>query len=161
MSNGIPTTPSEPCAYSAVDLTEAARRLDAALSQWHGELSERMGMSTSEVTALAHLAMEDDLGPSALAQRLHMTTGATTALLDRLAAHGHIVRERHPSDRRKVVVRLTPHAYKEALLQVRPMTAEIMDLAERLSPDERRTVGRFLDDLSALVRRQAGGSPVS
>ena len=154
-------TPSEPCACSAFDLTKAARRLDMALAEWHGELSERMAMGHSEVLALAHLASDKDLGPSELAQRLRITTGATTALLDRLAARGHVVRERHHSDRRKVVLRLTPRAHEEAQLQVRPMTAEITALAERLSSDERRTVGRFLDDLSVIIRRQAGGSPLS
>jgi DNA-binding MarR family transcriptional regulator len=152
-------TPSEPSAYSSFDLTKAARQLDMALAEWHGELSERMGMGPSELLALANLASDDDLGPSELAHRLHITTGATTALLDRLAARGHVVRERHPSDRRKVVLRLTPRAHEDALLQVRPMSAEITDLAARLSPDERRTVGRFLDDLSAMVRRHAGGPP--
>ena len=31
------------------------------------------------------------------------------------------------------------------------MVAEIRDLAQQLSPDERRTVGRFVDDLTAIV----------
>lgn len=153
--------PSEPIDYSAFDLTKAARRLDMALAEWHGELSERMEMGASEILAVAHLASDNELGPSELAQRLRITTGATTALLDRLAARGHLVRERHPSDRRKVVLRLTPRAHEEALRQVRPMAAEIADLAARLSPAERRTVGRFLDDLSAIVRRQADAPPSS
>ncbi len=143
--------------YSAEELASAARRLDMALSEWHGELSERMEMGTPELMALARLAMDDSLGPSELAHSLHITTGAMTALLDRLAERGHVVREAHPSDRRRVALRLTPAARDAARAHLRPMVAEIRDLAQQLSPDERRTVGRFVDDLTAIVLRHAGG----
>jgi DNA-binding MarR family transcriptional regulator len=132
-----------------------------ALSDWHGELSGRMALGAPEVMALAHLSMVGEMGPSELSQRLRMTTGAMTALLDRLAARGHIVREPHPDDRRRVVVRLTPHARVEALAQVRPMSDEIRSLGERLSPDERRTVGHFIDELTAIVSRSASDPPSS
>lgn len=78
-----------------------------------------------------------------------------TALLDRLTERGRVVREAHPSDRRRVALRLTPNAHAEALVHIRPMVAEIRDLASRLSPDERRTVGLFTDDLTEIVRRHA------
>jgi DNA-binding MarR family transcriptional regulator len=146
----------KPTEYSAEELTRAARRLDMALSEWHGELSGRMALGTPELMALAHLSMDGPLGPSELARHLHMTTGAMTALLDRLAERGHIVREPHPADRRRVVVRLTAHAREEAAVQVRPMSAEVRDLAECLTPEERRTVGRFIDDMVAIVLSSAG-----
>jgi DNA-binding MarR family transcriptional regulator len=152
---------SEPTDYSADELARATRRLDMALADWHGELSERMEMGSAELMVLARLAMDDTIGPSELAHSLHVTTGAMTALLDRLAERGHVVREPHPSDRRRVVLRLTPEAHDAARTQLRPMIAEIGDLARRLSPGERRTVGRFLDDLTAIVQRDAGAPPSS
>jgi DNA-binding MarR family transcriptional regulator len=129
-----------------------------ALSEWHDALSERLGMGTSELMTLARLAMDDSLGPSELAHSLHITTGAMTALLDRLAERGHVVREAHPSDRRRVALRLTPAARNAAVAHLRPMVAEIRGLAQQLSPDERRTVGRFVDDLTAVVRRHSSQS---
>ena len=152
MTNGTEMTPDEPSAYTAEDLARETRRLDMALAAWRGGLSEEMGMGPSEVLAIAHLASDENLGPSELAQRLRITTGATTALLDRLAARGHVVREQHPSDRRKVVLRLTTHAHEEAFLRLRPMIMEITELAARLSPEERRSVGRFLEDLGAILK---------
>lgn len=59
--------PSRSTEYSAEDLTGVTRRLDMALSEWHGELSERMGMGAPELMTLARLAMDDTLGPSELA----------------------------------------------------------------------------------------------
>lgn len=146
--------------HTADELAWAIRRLDIALSEWHGELSARMTMGTPELMALAYLSMVEAMGPSELAQRLHMTTGAMTALLDRLAERGHVVREPHPFDRRRVVVRLTTHARQETLTHVRPMSDEIRHLAERLPAEERRTVARFIDELTAIVSRSSGEAPV-
>jgi DNA-binding MarR family transcriptional regulator len=151
-------TPIEPSAFTADDLTREVRRLDMAFSAWHGGLSEEMGMGASELMALAHLAGDENLGPGELARRLRLSSGATTALLDRLAARGHLLRERHPADRRKVVLRLTPQAREEALLRLRPMAAEISALGARLSPEERRSVGGFLTDLGAILRRHTEGA---
>jgi len=138
----------------------ATRRLDLALSEWHGELAAEMGMSTGETQVLARLAADAHQGPSELARGLHVTTGAMTALLDRLVEAGHLVREPHPSDRRRVSLRLTAGAHEAARAHLRPMAAEITELASRLSPEERATVGRFLDELAAVVRRHgAQGSP--
>lgn len=147
--------------YTAEELARATRRLDLALSEWHGELAGEMGMGTGETLVLARLAMDERQGPSELARGLHVTSGAMTALLDRLVERGHLMREPHPSDRRRVALRLTASAHEAAREHVRPMAAEITALAGRLSPDERATVGRFVDELAAIVRRRAGtrGSP--
>lgn len=146
---------SEAPVQTPEELMRAVRRLDMALAEWHGELSGQMEMGTPELMALAHLSMVDSLGPSELARRLRITTGAMTALLDRLAERGHVLREPHPSDRRRVVVRLTSHAREEAVGHVRPMSDEVRRLAERLSPDERRTVGSFIEELAAIISRSA------
>src|SRR5260370_31136803 len=45
-----------------------------------------------------------------LARALHVTSGATTRVIDSLVAAGHVVRVPDQQDRRRVVVRLTPPA---------------------------------------------------
>jgi MarR family multiple antibiotic resistance transcriptional regulator len=131
----------------------AARRLDLMMSGMHLELSKHLDLSAAEVLALAHLSLDGALGPTDLALRLHMSTGAMTALLDRLVARAFIVREPHPSDRRRVVVTLTDGGRDELFDRVHGMAAEVMTLTDRLTSDERRVVGRFLDDVAALLAR--------
>jgi DNA-binding MarR family transcriptional regulator len=132
-------------------ITEAVRRLDMALSRWHREVADRLGMDEAELLTLARLAMDESQGPADLARSLHMTSGAMTAVLDRLAEHGHLVRQAHPTDRRRVALHLTPGAHDAAHVQVRPMAETITALGRRLSPAERATVGRFLEELIAIV----------
>ena len=139
--------------YSAVEVALAARRLDLMMAQMHLGLSERMGLSAAEILALAHLSLEGALGPTELVRRLHMTTGAMTALLDRLSDRGLIAREPHATDRRRVVVRLTKPGTSELFGHVHGMADGVVELTGRLSGDERRVVGRFLDDMSELLAR--------
>ncbi len=141
------------------DLTAAVRRLDMALSRWHAEVADRLGMDKAELLVMARLAMDESQGPAELARSLHMTSGTMTAVLDRLAAHGHLERGPHPSDRRRVALHLTPGAHEAARAHVRPMAATITELASRLSPAERAAAGGFLERLIDIVTEAGDAAP--
>jgi len=137
--------------YDAVGVARAARRLDLALAEMHLDVAQRMDMTPAELLTLAHLAVDDGLSPGELSRRLHMRTGAVTALLDRLTDHGHIAREAHPTDRRKIVVRLTKAGRREAMRHLGPMVASVIALVRGLPEADRATIGRFIDQLAELV----------
>jgi len=80
-----------------------------------------------------------------------MTTGAVTALVDRLEKSGHVMRERHPSDRRRVMVKPLPKADEDLTEEVSPMVLEILELVESFGDAERQVIGRFLDDFIAII----------
>jgi DNA-binding MarR family transcriptional regulator len=117
----------------------AARRLDTAFAGLHLEMAGRTGLTPHEVLALEHLGMDGPLGPTELGRRLAVTTGAVTALLDRLARRDYIRREPHPQDRRRL----------------RPMVADVVRLVRSLPREERALISRFLTDLSEIVERHS------
>jgi DNA-binding MarR family transcriptional regulator len=129
----------------------AVRRLDLMMSQMHLEMSERLGLSAGELLALAHLSVDGPLGPTELTHRLHMTTGAMTAMLDRLAEREFIVREPHATDRRRVMVRLTREGRDRIFKQVHGMADEVVAISDRLDADERRAVVRYFEELSGVI----------
>jgi DNA-binding MarR family transcriptional regulator len=137
--------------YSARDVAMAVRRLDLMMSQMHLEMSERLGLSAGELLALAHLSVDGPLGPTELTHRLHMTTGAMTAMLDRLAEREFIVREPHATDRRRVMVRLTREGRDRIFKQVHGMADEVVAISDRLDADERRAVVRYFEELSGVI----------
>lgn len=141
--------------YTPEDISEATRRLDIAMARLTGAFARDVGVSVPELLALEHLAGGQGLGPSDLGKRLQLTSGAVTSLVDRLAAGGHAVRAPHPSDRRRVVVRRTAKADEELGREAASLVGDIVDLAGRLSEDERRVVGRFLDGLTDIIERTA------
>ena len=145
--------------YTPLELSRAGRRLDMAFAGMHLEISGRMDMTQAELLAIAWLGMEGDLGPTQLAHRLHMRTGAVTALLDRLEQRGHIVRGPHAADRRKVVVHLSESGREVTMAHMGAMVVEVTELARRTPAEDREVIGRFLDELTEITQRYATDRP--
>ncbi|MET0590831.1 MAG: MarR family transcriptional regulator [Naasia sp.] len=66
------------------------------------------GVGVSEVRALFRILEGGSLTPRDLAESLDLNSGSVTALIDRLEADALVHRVAHPSDRRMLVVELTP-----------------------------------------------------
>ena len=141
--------------YTTEEITWATRRLDMAMSRLMVALSRAVGISVPEMLALEYLDADGSIGPSELARRLQMTSGAMTALVDRLEGSGHLVRERHPADRRRVLVKRTKMADDDLTEETAPMAMQVFELAESLDESERRAVGRFLNGFTAIVESTA------
>src|ERR1700677_763401 len=79
-------------AYGA-DYSEVARRF----ATW-------LGVHSTDATALVEILSAeergDPLSPARLSERISLTSGATTALLNRLGRAGHIVRSREKNRKR-------------------------------------------------------------
>ena len=101
--------------------------------------------------------------PSAIAAHLDISTASTTKLLDRLERGGHITRDSHPSDRRALVISVTPETHRSAMSTVGRQQARRFNAAARLSPSEREVVIGFLadmaDELSLAHAPWAAGPP--
>lgn len=139
--------------YTADRITEATRRLDVALLTMTAAYAREVGVSVAELLALENLESGDGLGPSELARRLQLSTGAVTALLDRLEASGRVARASHPNDRRRIVVTRTDKARDDLAAETAPLEAEIRRLAGGMTAPERETVGKFLDGFIGIVER--------
>jgi MarR family transcriptional regulator, organic hydroperoxide resistance regulator len=67
-----------------------------------------LGLTPAEINALANLAGGQSQTVSELGRLVGSPPTTLTSVLDRLERRGHVTRDRHPSDRRAVVVALTP-----------------------------------------------------
>jgi DNA-binding MarR family transcriptional regulator len=92
------------------------------------------------------------LRPSDLRDRLHITTGSTTGLIDRLEARGFVRREPHPTDRRSSFVALDEGSTSTVVAAIDSMQSSILDVAESLSDEDRTTAVRVLRGLIAATR---------
>jgi DNA-binding MarR family transcriptional regulator len=97
-----------------------------------------------------HLIALGPSTPTEMASRLEISTAAMTLVLNRLEAAGHVRRERHPTDGRKLVVTAAERSVGEARDRILPLIEGVEELIASLDDDERATVGRFLDRLLAV-----------
>ncbi|MEG2425082.1 MarR family transcriptional regulator [Glutamicibacter sp.] len=82
--------------------------------------------------------------PGALSQYLGISSASVTKMIDRLEAHGHVRRTRHPTDRRSQCVEVTEETHLAAREQVGRHHAKRFEVANAMSPEERDVVIRFL-----------------
>jgi len=84
-----------------------------------------------------------------------MTSGAVTAIADRLTESGHLERAPHPSDRRRVLLKRTQKTEEELSEEIAPMAQELLELAESLTDEELQAVGRFMERFIEIIQRTA------
>lgn len=140
--------------YSAEELLRALQGEIAAVLSFTAAVARRRGLEVSEIAALEHLQGAGELTPGQLAARLSMTSGAVTALVDRLERIGHVQRSPNPRDRRSSILRVTPAGAEDAVRYLAPLAEEITQIATGLSDEERDTAGKFLEQLTAAISRQ-------
>ena len=131
----------------------ALRDLATAGSEATTALARRMTMHPTDLAAMSHIAYAaEQLGPGELCSRLGITPAATTDLIDRLEAAGHVLRERNPTDRRRV--RLVPT--ESAKAAVRQQLADLLEhldaVSEDFTPTEREAIQRYLEAAAAAYR---------
>ena len=121
-------------------------------------MARRTGLGLSEMAALEHLQhAHGGLTPTELGRRLSLSSGAITALVDRLERTGHVERRPNPTDRRSSVVLPVPEGLEEAGRHLVPVAAELLEKTAELTEEERVVVGEFLEAATEIFRRHARG----
>ena len=89
------------------DAVRGLRAVILAGENYRQVIAQVTGLGVTETQAISYLAVHGDRGQNALGSDLGLTSSASTALVDRLERQGVAERYPHPSDRRRVLVRLT------------------------------------------------------
>lgn len=109
-------------------------------------LTSEIGHTLADNEALAHL--RDAGGPlkmGEIAERLTLTPGGATKLVDRLERSGYVARGSDPTDRRTTTVTITPDGLS-VLDRARPLIVAMLyeQWGRHLSTEEAETVLRVL-----------------
>lgn len=86
----------------------ALRQLVLGWDRYREAVAAELGVGTTEVVALGYLYHDGPLTPRDIGERLNLTSGSVTALVDRLESSGFVTRSQHPDDRRSLLASVTP-----------------------------------------------------
>ncbi|MBL7261566.1 MarR family transcriptional regulator [Actinoplanes sp. LDG1-01] len=118
-------------------------------------------MHATDAAAIVEIISAEEHGrpltPARLAERIGLTTGATSILLNRLEEAGRIVRTRENSDRRIVTLHSTPGIQADADEYYEPLARRLdavlhdhspaeLDLIETTVNRLRSTINAYLED---------------
>ncbi len=122
------------------------------------------GLTSPTYNVLVILAGADEpLPPNVIGERLLVTRGTVTGLLDTLERKGFVRRRPHPTDRRMLLVELTPAArplIRDVARTLLPAQADCMaGLATAEKEELVRLLGKVQAQLQARTESPSPGSP--
>jgi DNA-binding MarR family transcriptional regulator len=143
---------ADPAAAIIADFRATMTQLKCASS----ERLLREGVSMAQIHIMYTVQRHGDMTMSRLADVLNVSDSNATGLVDRMEERGFIQRDRVPTDRRVVLVRVT-EAGESLLREVDALTDEILrTVLGRLDPGQLLGVGQAVADLRAAVDATVG-----
>lgn len=139
----------------AAQIQELTREFSTLTVVMHQLIAHTAGLAGTDHKYIDLLLKHGPMTPGKLAELSGLTTGAVTAMIDRLERENLVKRERDAVDRRKVIV--VPN--REAAFQrIGPAFKDMMADAERLykgfTASELDTVQKYLEAVIAFTKKQ-------
>lgn len=116
-------------------------------------LATLAGLNRTDMRCLDIVSRDGPLTAGQLARAVHLTTGAVTAVLDRLEAAGYVRRVRDTSDRRRVLVEATSKVEEGMATAFGPFLAEAERHMATFSDEDLAVIVEFLRRSRALLVR--------
>ena len=132
------------------DIRARVQQLTMRQQRFERSLAKRLAIDAHGLEAMDNLIALGPLTPTELAHRLDISTAAMTLVLNRLEDAGHIRRERHPNDGRKLLVIASEASADQAQNMVLPLVEGVEALIASMSASEREIASRFVDELIRL-----------
>jgi MarR family transcriptional regulator, organic hydroperoxide resistance regulator len=126
--------------------TEVSRRFAAWLDLHYTDAVALLEISAAEQRG-------EPLSPARLSERISLSSGATTALINRLERANHVVRTREHADRRVVTLNATDHVSELAGRYFAPLSARLDAMMANYSPELLQQIETFVVDLRDTMER--------
>lgn len=139
------------------DIAASLQRFGLARDRMNALLATAAGISVTDLDALEHLEADGPLTQRELGDRLALTSGAITMLVDRLEAAGWVRRRPHPTDRRYLLVELTAQALASAPPALAAYHADVRALAAKVPLSSRKAISGFLQAAAQAASNAADG----
>jgi DNA-binding MarR family transcriptional regulator len=127
------------------------RRMGAQSVITSQTIADRFGLHTTDLECLDLIYMRGQASAGELAKATALTSGAVTALIDRLARAGYVERLADPDDRRRVQVRIRTEAIEPIKAVYQPMQAQMFKLWSHYSKHDLEVIVHFLSHSTDLA----------
>jgi DNA-binding MarR family transcriptional regulator len=137
------------------DLNKQIRFLTANSVVFSKLIADRVGQHATDLECLDFLILNGPATAGKLAELTGLTTGAVTAVIDRLEKAGYARRERDLDDRRKVIVIPNePKIYKEVAPFSESMGVALEAISQEFSESELDVILHFLAKANAAANEE-------
>ena len=124
---------------------------------FENRLKQELTVNPTDLLAMQHLIAQGPMAASALANAIHHSPAATTTVIDRLEALGHVRRERDRDDRRVTRVVPTVESKNKAEKILWEMIHSIDNVVLSRDAAEQEVITRYL--LEVVDRYETASRP--
>jgi DNA-binding MarR family transcriptional regulator len=136
-------------------LIEEIQRSQLATDRFDQAVADAAGLNRTDMRCLDVLGREGPVTAGRLAEATGLTSGAMTTALDRLERAGLARRLRDADDRRRVLVEMTPEAFRQAPSFYAEHIAHSERLYKRYTEAQLELLLEFVRDGRELNEREA------
>ena len=131
-------------------------RLETRMRVAVADRLRHLGLSVPQCDVLTTLTEKEGISQQALAQRLYVTKGNISGLIDRLVAAGLVERRPIAADKRQHAIYLTPAGRDAAEKAIACQRRFVADTIGRLPASKLTSLDRLLIEARDLVRGVGG-----
>ncbi|MHA7263999.1 MarR family winged helix-turn-helix transcriptional regulator [Arthrobacter sp. TMN-37] len=135
---------------------QGLRLVDVGTYALRIRLASKLGIGTIDINAMAFVGETDGLTPKALAAALNVTTGSVTAMVDRLESKGFMIRKPNPTDRRSLLLQLSPAGMQAMQWSTEHFSEAATAVLAGSSAGTIADIGGFLDSIGQRLLAAAG-----
>lgn len=117
-------------------------------------IGRKLGLNITDIGCINYLFIRGTSTPTELARYAGLTSGSTTAMLDRLERAQLVRRKPNPHDRRGTLVEVHPRSREAIGPMVSGSQAAQNELLNGYSTKELATIADFLTRFTAIVNQQ-------
>ena len=141
----------EPIPDPTASLVRSVRRIAQAIDVRSREIARLTGLTLPQLVVLQSIRAQGEVSTSAISRDVSMSPPTVVAVLDRLEAHGMVVRYRSTTDRRIVHARLTDQARVALATSPGLLRADALVRWSALPLDQKQALADAMELLSTLM----------
>lgn len=134
-----------------VEVGTAVRKMGAQSVITSRTVAGRFGLHMTDLEVLDLIFLRKQASAGELGDATGLSSGAVTALIDRLAAFGYVERGEDPDDRRRVIVRVRPEAIEPIKNTYLAMQKRMFELWSTYSARDLETIADFITRSTAVA----------
>jgi DNA-binding MarR family transcriptional regulator len=138
----------------ATQVIRGAREYSIGTVLFHQAVGQLLGVNVTDMKCLDIMTLKGSASPSELAEHTGLSTGATTAMLDRLENAKLIERRPHPTDRRATLVVLSQEAMRKLPAMFESLAKAMETLVLGYSEKELKVLVDFFAKVDVLWKEE-------
>lgn len=142
-----------------VRIARSEEELHSVVMRWLGPVRVPTDLTLRQVQVLALVRAAPDLTGQDLARALDVTTPTTSGIVERIVSRGWLARRPDPTDRRRLLLRVTPEGEAVLAALEDPQRQARARLLDGLGVEELDDLARLLARMLEVGREIAGAAP--